>query len=89
MQATGSRFAERIFAVLSSRAGVEPPSAGWTPVREATFENALGELLLEGRAASAIIRRSPREGEDPELLVADPPVVLTAVSSASPSPTPG
>jgi PhoD-like phosphatase len=76
VQATGSPIAARIFATLAGWAGVVPPSAGWTQIRRATFENALGELVLEGRAASAIIRRSPREGEDPELLLADPPVVL-------------
>ena len=61
-------------------AGVTPPSASWTPIRDATFENALGELVLEGRSASATIRRSPREGEDPELLVAEQPLTLADAS---------
>jgi hypothetical protein len=52
----------------------------WTPTHDATFENALGELLLDGRAASATIWRSPREGEDPEQLVAEQPLALTAAS---------
>jgi hypothetical protein len=76
VQATGSRVAEKIFSRLAKRAGVETPSASWTPIRKATFDNTLGELYLDGRTASAIIRRSPHEGEDPETLVADPPTAL-------------
>jgi hypothetical protein len=77
VQATGSRIAAKLFALLARLAGVAPPSASWTPLRDATFENALGELVLEGRSASATIRRSPREGEDPDLLVAEQSLALT------------
>ncbi|HST19129.1 MAG TPA: alkaline phosphatase D family protein [Gaiellaceae bacterium] len=77
LRATGSHVSEQVFARLAKLAGVEPPSASWEAVRSATFDNGLGELVLDGRRASAILRRSPREGEDPELLVADPPVMLT------------
>ena len=80
VQATGSRIAAKLFAPLAKLAGVEPPSTSWTPTRDATFENALGELLLDGRAASATIWRSPREGEDPEQLVTEQPLALTAAS---------
>jgi hypothetical protein len=76
LQAAGSHVSEALFARLAKRAGVEPPSASWETVRSATYDNALGELFLDGRTAAATIRRSPREGEDPELLVADPPVAL-------------
>ena len=76
MQATGSRVSEQLFARLARLAGVPAPSASWDPIRKPTFDNGLGELLLDGRIASATIRRSPREGEDPELLVAEPPVTL-------------
>jgi hypothetical protein len=76
VRATGSRVSEQIFARLARLAGVPAPSASWDPIRKPTFDNGLGELLLDGRAASATIRRSPREGEDPELLVAEPPVKL-------------
>jgi hypothetical protein len=76
LQATGSRVAAKLFALLAKLAGVETLSTSWTPIRRPTFENALGELLLEGREARATIRRSPREGEDPELLVAERPVFL-------------
>jgi hypothetical protein len=80
VQATGSRIAAKLFALLARLAGVAPPSASWTPMRGATFENALGELVLEGRSASATIRRSPREGEDPDLLVAEQSLALTDAS---------
>jgi PhoD-like phosphatase len=69
IRATGSRIAERLFSVLARLAGVEPPSATWQPLRAATFENTLGEVLLEGRGAQATLWRSPREGEDAERLV--------------------
>jgi hypothetical protein len=77
VQAAGSRIAAKLFVVIVKLAGVAPPSASWTPIRDATFENTLGELVLEGRSASATIRRSPREGEDAELLVAEQPLALT------------
>ena len=80
VQATGSRIAAEVFVRLAKLAGVEPPSATWTTIRDETFENAIGEVVLEGRSASATIRRSPREGEDPELLVAEQPLALTGVS---------
>jgi PhoD-like phosphatase len=76
VKATGSRPAAKVFALLAKLAGVEAPSASWAPLRKPTFENALGEVVLARRAATATIRRSPREGEDPELLVAEPPLTL-------------
>jgi PhoD-like phosphatase len=76
VRATGSRVSELVFSRLAKLAGVPTPSASWTPVRRATFDNTLGEIRLDGRTASAVIRRSPREGEDPEVLVAEPPVAL-------------
>jgi hypothetical protein len=83
VQATGSRAAAKLFALFAKLARVAPPSASWTPVRGETFENALGELVLDGRSASATIRRSPREGEDPELLVVEQPVALSPTRVAS------
>jgi PhoD-like phosphatase len=77
VQVTGSRIAAKVFVVLAKLAGVAPPSASWAPIRDPTFENTLGELVLEGRSASATIRRSPREGENPDLLVAEQPLALT------------
>jgi hypothetical protein len=77
VQATGSRGAEKLFSLLARLAGVDPPSASWRPLGPATYENALGELVLDGREASATIWRSPREGEDAERLVVDQRVPLT------------
>jgi hypothetical protein len=77
VRATGSRFAEKIFFLLAKLAAVDPPSATWRPLRPATFENTLGELVLEGRAGTATIWRSPREGEDVERLVVDQRTTLT------------
>jgi PhoD-like phosphatase len=69
IQATGSRAAEKVFSFLARRAGVDPPSASWRRLGPATFENALGEVVLDKRTARGTIWRSPREGEDPERLV--------------------
>jgi PhoD-like phosphatase len=77
VKATGSRIAEKIFVLLAKLAGVDPPSATWRPLRPATFENTLAELVLDGRAGSATIWRSPREGEDVERLVVDQRTALT------------
>jgi hypothetical protein len=77
VEATGSRVAGTLFALLAKFAGVAPPSARWQTVRGKKFENVLGEVVLEGRSARTVIRRSPREGEDPELLVAEQPVALS------------
>ena len=78
MQATGSRAAGRIFRALARLAGVAPPSASWKPLRGATFENSLGELVLDARNASATLPRSPQEGENPERLVARRSLALAA-----------
>ena len=77
IKATGSRIAEKIFFFLAKLAAVDPPSATWRPLRPATFENTLGELVLDGRAGTATIWRSPREGEDVERLVVDQRTELT------------
>jgi hypothetical protein len=77
VKATGSRIGEKIFFALAKLAAVDPPSATWRPLRPATFENTLGELVLDGRAGSVTIWRSPREGEDVERLVVDQRTVLT------------
>jgi hypothetical protein len=89
VQATGSRIAAKVFVQLAKLAGVVPPSASWTPIRDATFENSVGELFLEGRSASATIRRSPREGEDPDLLVEEQRLVLADASHDGQRPAAG
>ena len=75
--ATSSRIAEKFFSLLARLADVDPPSAAWRPLAPRTFENTLGELVLDGRTASATIWRSPREGEDVERLVVDQRTALT------------
>ena len=71
VRASGSRAAARVFAKLAEWAGVDRPSATWEPLRRPTFENAISELVLDGPNARVVVRRSPREGEDPERLVAE------------------
>ena len=75
--ATSSRIAEKFFSLLARLADVDPPSAAWRPLAPRTVENTLGELVLDGRTASATIWRSPREGEDVERLVVDQRTALT------------
>jgi hypothetical protein len=76
VEATGSRVAGWLFALLARLAGVPEPSARWQRTRPPSFENALSELVLDERAASVTIRRSPREGEDAERLVPERSVRL-------------
>jgi hypothetical protein len=65
---------------LAKLARVEATSVSWAPVRKPTFENGLGEIVLARSAGTATIQRSPREGEDPALLVAEPPPTLASGS---------
>ena len=69
VRVTGSRLAGALFSVLARLAAVPAPSARWRFVRERTFDNSIGELVLDGRSARVTVRRSPREGEDLERLV--------------------
>ncbi|MGN6798477.1 MAG: alkaline phosphatase D family protein [Gaiellaceae bacterium] len=75
---TGSRPSAWIFRGLARLAGVEVPTASWRSIRDSTYENSLGEIVLDGRDAHAVIRRSPREGEDPGRLVAEQRVSLAS-----------
>ena len=74
----GDRLARLRAALRAARAARRSRGAvgELESAQRATFDNSLGELLLDGRTASATFRRSPREGEDPELLVADRPIAL-------------
>ena len=82
VQVTASRGAARVFAKLAVWAGVDRPSATWKPLRRPTFENAISELMLDREDARVVVRRSPREGEDPERLVAEAAVPLAGDSPA-------
>jgi hypothetical protein len=65
---TGSRGAERVFSLLARLARVPRPSVDWRFVRDPTFDNSIGELELDGRAARVTLRRSAREGESADRL---------------------
>ena len=68
MRLTGSKGATLLFAFLGRLAHVPPPSADWNFVRRPSFDNAIGELAFERRAANVTLRRSAREREDAERL---------------------
>jgi hypothetical protein len=65
---TGSRGAALLFALLARLAGVPTPSAEWNFLRRPSFDNSIGELALDHRAAQVTLQRSAREGEDAEHL---------------------
>jgi hypothetical protein len=65
---TGSRGAARIFSLLARLAGVPVPSAEWQFIRRPSFDNSIGEVYLDRRAAEVKLQRSAREGEDTERL---------------------
>ena len=69
VQATGSRASGAVFSVLARLAGVPRPSAAWRFVRRPTYDNSIGELLLDARAARVTLRRSAHQGEDVQQLV--------------------
>jgi hypothetical protein len=70
VRATGSRVASVVFYALARLAGVSAPSARWRRLRGPTFDNSIGELVLDERNATVTLLRSPNEGEDAERLVA-------------------
>jgi hypothetical protein len=62
VRATGSRRAARIFALLARAAGVAPPTATWRYVAGRTFDNSIGELVLdEDEATVTLYRAAPQE----------------------------
>jgi hypothetical protein len=66
---TGSRASASLFSLLGRLAGVARPWARWQLRDTRTFENAIGELELDGRSARVTLRRSPREGEAEALVI--------------------
>jgi hypothetical protein len=72
-------------------AGVPVPSASWRFVRSPTFDNSIGELVLEGRSARVTVRRSPHEEEDVDRLVVlhRTELALETLSEAIPDPREG
>ena len=90
VRATGSRASGIVFYALARLAGVDAPSVEWERLRRETFDNSIGELVLDERESSVTIRRSPREGEDAERLVVLHTTQLTnrsapAMSRSTPS----
>jgi hypothetical protein len=75
---TGSRGAALLFSLLARLAGVPTPSAAWDFIRRPSFDNSIGELALDHRAARVTIHRSAREGEDAEHLY---PLHVTELST--------
>ena len=65
---TASAPAARLFRLLARLARVPAQSADWRLVRGQTFDNSIGELELEERAARVRLRRSPRADEPAERL---------------------
>jgi hypothetical protein len=65
---TGSKGAALVFSFLARLAHVPTPSAKWDFVNRPSFDNSIGELELDRRAAHVTLRRSAREGEDPDRL---------------------
>ena len=61
-----SRPSAALFARLARLAGVKPTRVDWRLVREPSFHNSLGELVLEGRGARVTLYRSADEGENTE-----------------------
>jgi hypothetical protein len=62
---TGSRAAAGLFARLARASGVAPSTPRWRFVRGPTFDNSIGELELDGRAARATIRRAAATPGEP------------------------
>jgi len=68
VRATASAPAARVFQFLARMAGVPAQSADWRLIRRQTFDNSIGELELNERAAQVTLRRSPRGSEAAEQL---------------------
>jgi hypothetical protein len=58
VKATGSALAARVFALFARAAGVQRSSANWRYIAGRTFDNAIGELVLDEEAASATFFRA-------------------------------
>ncbi len=65
---TSSRFAAALFSRLARLSGVRPPSASWRFVRGPTFENSIGRLEIDRRAARVTISRSVAASDGVPLL---------------------
>jgi hypothetical protein len=82
IRATSSRVSGLVFYALARLAGVGAPSARWNRLRAETFDNSIGELVLDERSATVTILRSPEVGEHAERLVA---LHTTELTNGSPT----
>ena len=58
VRATGSRRAAVVFSLLARAAGVARPTATWRYVAGRTFDNSIGELVLDEEAATVTLYRA-------------------------------
>ncbi len=61
--AVGSRPAAAVFSMLARLAGVARPTAAWSYLAPRTFDNSIGELVLDEEAATVSIYRARPEDE--------------------------
>jgi hypothetical protein len=62
VKAAGSRRAAAVFSLLARACGVPRPSAAWRYVAERTFDNSIGELLLDEERATVSIYKATTPG---------------------------
>jgi PhoD-like phosphatase len=84
MKATGSRAAATVFSTLARACRVPAPSASWKLLSRPTYDNSIGELVLDERTASVTISRTTSE-EDGHLLKVVHVYDLSAGPDGSPS----
>ena len=63
VRATGSRLAGAVFATLARACGVPAPTATWRMASAPTYENSIGELVLDERSAKVTLFRSTQDGD--------------------------
>jgi hypothetical protein len=88
VKTTGSRGAAKLFARLARLAGVEPVDVSWKLATPRSFENSIGQLELEGRAAAVTLFQSGSyPGSDLRVTYSDrkPPSSATAPSRVLPA----
>jgi hypothetical protein len=68
VKAVGSARAAIVFALLARAAGVPRPSATWRYIARRTFDNSIGELVLDEEAASVTLYRAAPAAEPGGLL---------------------
>ena len=52
-----------VFALLARASGVPAPTASWRFVAAPTYENSIGELLLDERSATVTLFQSTQDPE--------------------------